>query len=602
MTPRVFAWLIPCLLVCLFPYLSACRGEFDPVIDSPMYKNPDLPVPPVVLVLPEKTTDLWIRILARPEADLRRQAADAIAEAHKRGLNGLERTIDPLVAAMDQADQPPAGRLAEARALIALDARASAPVLFRQAEAGDGDLRGLVEPALARWDYKPAREAWLQRLHEPAASRRDLVLAIQSLAEVGEGRAADRLRDLTLADDAAGPIRIGAARALGALRTDGLEMDAVRLAADAAPRGLVGRLLAALMLRRHGGDEAVKVLRRLAADPEPAVAVVALGRLAEIDAALVVPMVQQLLSSPDANLRSIAVDVLFQVPTKEHVRLLGDRLADADPGVRGRARRRLASLAADKGWRDPVIAEATRLLAGRPWQGQEQSAILLALLDHKPAAPRLVELLPSDRPEVGVTAAWALRRLAVPDTVPAVVTYVEAAEKRARAAAGRPGPLDASIEVLDHQLSQLNQLLGDQGREPAEAVLRLFLPRMEGPMSAVACPESRAAAAWALGRIRAGRPDAALASALEERLNDHNTLPPEDERVRIMAAVSLGRMKAVGSLPSLRAGFAAGEPNFDRVNNACGWAVEQITGDVVPSAKADRRVQGDWFAIPNDQP
>ena len=81
MTPRVFAWLIPCLLVCLFPYLSACRGEFDPVIDSPMYKIPDLPVPPVVLVLPEKTTNLWIRILARPEADLRRQAADAIAEA-----------------------------------------------------------------------------------------------------------------------------------------------------------------------------------------------------------------------------------------------------------------------------------------------------------------------------------------------------------------------------------------------------------------------------------------------------------------------------------------------------------------------------------------
>ena len=406
MTTRAFAWLIACLIVCLSPYLSRVRGEFDPVIDSPMYKDPELPVPPVVFFLPKQTTSLWIRILECPEADLRCNAADAIAEAQKRGLNGLERTITPLVEAMDRPDQPPVVRLAAARALIALDARESASVLCRQAEAGDGDLRGLVEPALARWDYQPAREVWLQRLHKPETGARDLIVAIQCLAAVGESQAADGLRDMALTDGTAGPIRVEAARALGSLRANGLEKDAERLAADASRRGLVGRLAAASMLRRHRGDETVKILDRLAADPEPAVAALAVAQLAEIDATLVVPMVEHLLASPDANLRLLAVDVLFRRPTLDYVRLLGDRLADADPDVRALARRRLASLAADKAWRDRVVAEATRLLAATSWQGQEQAAILLTLLNHKPAASRLVELLPSDRPEVCVTAAW----------------------------------------------------------------------------------------------------------------------------------------------------------------------------------------------------
>ena len=403
--------------------------------------------------------------------------------------------------------------------------------------------------------------------------------------------------------DEAEPIRLEAARALGSLRTEGLESDGERLIADASPRGVVRRLVAALMLRRHRGGEAVKLLRRLAADPEPAVAVLAVARLAEIDAALVVPMVEHLLASPDAGLRSLAVDALFQLPTEERIRLLGDHLADADPDVRRQARRRLELLAADKPWRDRVVAEATRLLADRPWQGQEQAAILLTLLDHKPAASRLVELLPSDRPEVCITAAWGLRRLAMRDTVPAVLTYVENAEKLARAtAAGRPGQLAVPIEILDHQLSQLNQLLGDQGasqpRPSCVCSSRAWRSRCarwhvqsRGP------PRSGPWAGFAPADWTT-----ALASALEGRLNDSGSLPPEDVRIRSMSAVALGRMKAVGFLPSLRKGFTAQESNFDRVNNACGWAVEQITGEVVPPPKVVRRLQGPWFAIPNGQP
>ena len=111
---------------------------------------------------------------------------------------------------------------------------------------------------------------------------------------------------------------------------------------------------------------------------------------------------------------------------------------------------------------------------GGDWRGQEQAAILLGGLDHKPAAGRLVELLTADRPEVDIAAAWALRTLREPAVLPAVVRHVEAEIGRqveGRAAAGR----DAPVEFVDHQLAQLN-ILGDQKYARANPVLRRFVP------------------------------------------------------------------------------------------------------------------------------
>jgi HEAT repeat protein len=559
-----------------------------------MYKEPTLPTPTLVFVVPEKTRNLWIKALGRPEADLRRQAAEAVARARRLGVKGLEATIDPLLAAMDLPDQHPATRLAVAQALVALDARSAAPVLFRQAQAGDGDLRDLVEPTLARWDHRPVRAAWLERLRDVNALPRDVLLAIRGLAAVEEAQAADRLREIAVAADTAQPTRLEAARALGSLRTDGLEQDADRLAGDASTQRIVSRLAAALLLQRHTVDAAVRVLQRLADDPEPAVAAPAVARLIDIDPDLVVPAVDRLLSSPDANLRSLAVEALFQRPTQQHIHLLANRLGDAEPDVRRKARRSLETLAANKDFHESILVEGARILDTPGWQGEEQAAILLTLLDNKPAAKRLVGLLSSDRPEVGVTAAWALRRLAVPETLPDVATYVVGALKRARAAQG------PAQEILDHQLSQLNQFLGRQKYAKADALLQQFIPRMEPPMRPVACPESRAAAAWALGWIHEGIADAAVATALEGRLNDSASQPPEDGRVRCMCAVALGRMKAQDSLPSLRMGFSSREPSFDPVNNACGWAVEQIAAEAMPTPKTIERVVNERFLVPND--
>jgi hypothetical protein len=565
-----------------------------------MYQLPDVPAARVVKVFPERVKPLWAKALARPEADLKCQAAGAIARAARSGVKGLDSLIAPLVSELDRPEQHPSARLAVAEALIALDARESAPSLLRQAEAGSSELRDLVEPALARWDHRPAREVWLARLREPATRPRNLVLAIQGLAAVREGQAADRLRELALSERIAAPTRLEAARALALLREKGLEKDAEGLLTDDSPRGMVNRLVAASLLQRHRGVDATRLLQRLVKDREPAVAAVGAGRLLELDPDLLLPVLDRLLDdSADAPLRSFAVDALYRRPTEKHIRLLGDRLDDADTEVRRKARRHLRELAGKKEFHDAVIREGVRLLAGKEWRGQEQAAILLAQLDHKPAAARLVELLPADRPEAFVTAAWGLRKLNVAKALPGVREYVQAEVSRVLAAEMLPSRKDVAPVMVDHQLSQLNQLLGQQKDAAADDVLRPFIPhRMDRQMD-----ECRAAAMWAFGMIHEGKAVPDLAAALEGRLNDAGggMLFPENSWVRRMAAVSLARMGAKEALPSLRRHYPAGKPSTNIVNNACGWAIEKLTDgkEAMPPPKTTEVEDRNWFLAPD---
>jgi HEAT repeat protein len=602
-----FVLLSPC-----HPFtLSACHA-FDDVIDSPMYKAPDLPVPEIVTIFPEKAKDLWLKALQRPEADVKCQVADAVALAHRRGARGFEAFIDPFIATLDQPEPHPAVRLAVARTLIALDARKAAPYLLMHARAGGGDLCEVIEPALAQWNYEPARSLWLERLRDPATPQRSLVLAIQALAAVHEEKAVDRLRELALAEPPkdergngkgekegslvppssfllATSARLEAARALAALRNEGLEKDAERLLADASTRGIPARLVAVSLLRHHQSDGAIRLL-------QPAVAAIAVVRLIEINPDLVVPAVERLLASSDATLRSEAVEILFQRPTEKHVHLLANGLDDIHLDVRRKSRRLLEQLAAKKEWHDPVIEEATRMLSTRQWRALEQATILLTLLDHKPSAKRLVELLPFDRPEVAVTAAWGLRKLDVRETLPAVASHVEAAQKRAVASRRGPDPQEMVGVTMDHQLSQLNQFLGRRKYAAADDVLRRYIPRR----SDNSWPEARAAAIWALGLIHEGKPVADLAALLEQRLNDTGTLPRENDQVRMMAAIGLGRLKAEDALPSLRHACPNFAPSLNPVSNASGWAIEQITGEAMPAPKAIRKPRRDWFLMPLD--
>ena len=112
--------------------------------------------------------------------------------------------------------------------------------------------------------------------------------------------------------------------------------------------------------------------------------------------------------------------------------------------------------------------------------------------------------------------------------------------------------------------------------------------------------ESRAAAIWALGLIHEGKNDPVLAKALEARLNDIRSIPGEDNRVRRMSVIALGRMKAGSALKSLQTYCPDRKPSLDHLSNACSWAITQITGEPMPAAEPIQRGSRDWFLVPSD--
>ncbi len=554
-------------------------------VDSARHQDPKLDLAPEVTVYSPRLEPLWLEALRGPEVELRRQAAQTIAMAHREGMPGLADTAAPLVEAMAAPDQHPVVVLAAAQALVAIDARHAAPQLHAQAKRVGGELAEVVEPALAAWDYRPIRDVWLARLPDPETRPRALLLAIRGLRTVGERKAEPHLREMVLSVQAPSDFRLEAAVALASIAKEGLEDEARTLVAREPTATLVDRLVAASLLREHEGEAARELMLELAVDAEPAVAAIALGSLLEIDPLLVVPIAERTVESDDANVRRLGARSLVAWRTPEAVALLGPMLDDPHPDVRGYVRRSLVELASDADLAEPVIAEAVAMLATDRWRGLEQASLALVALDHKPAAGRLVELLEFERPEVFVTAAWALRRLAVPDTLDAML---DKARRQTKLAEGG----GALLIDVDRQVAQLFEAFGQMRHAEAEPLMLEYVPK-QVPFGL----ESRTAAIWGLGHLHAGEPEPDLVERFVGRLSDTSPMFPEAPEVRTMAAISLGRMRAEDALPTLRR-FAQGD--FPEVQRACAWALHEITGEPMPKLETIEIQRRNWFLDPID--
>ncbi len=632
------------VLFCLAPLLiSLTPGSWAAQVESVMDTDPHFELPGEVPVFSPKLKPLWLEALAQPEADLKRRVAETIADAHRRGMPDLADTAGPLAKTLDTPNQHPIVKLSCVRAIVQLDARQAAPVLYRHAASDRFDMAQLVEPALVRWDYKPMRAVWLARLEEPGTGAAEkgtrfnlperpegcfaqikpgpffgpLVLAIHGLAAVKEKKACPHLARFALDPNVAPDIRMESARALGLLKPAGSEADARRLSADKSPGKIVDRLVAAWLVAHHGGPAAEKLFLEMAVDPEPSVAAIALGRLLEIDPMLIQPLNRRTMASPDAKVRKLTARALFGQRTPEAVELLGIMLDDPHPGVRTYAQESLAELASDAKLDSLVRAATMKMLGTDRRHGLEQAALVLGAFDHEPAADRLVELLEFEDSKVYVTAAWALCRLQVPATADAMFDKVRRETEATLALAAKlkeayaKDPM-AFVEIppLRHKYDQLSHLIQGLGLlrySKADALFRLYLPKP--PMPALTDPpvvektkqaELRAAAVWAFGHIYANsKPTEGLTTIFRGRLSDMDIVNSESAKVRRMAAVSLGRINDKQSLPVLRK-FYKSAPTYTMLGDACAWAIEKITGKAVPKLEAEPRkiIQRGWFLEP----
>lgn len=578
---QTLAWWGLIALACALPPSQAV----EPV--SIMYRDPQLPKGVFQKQFPPGLADLWVKTLARPERELRRLAAASIAQAQRKGLTGLEVTIEPLMQALPKAGDERMIRLAIVDALVAVDARQAADLLQQQLQPADLEMAELIEPALARWKHEPMREVWLKRLAGPIEFHRLHALAIRGLLALSEAKAVPRLVELAVDERAPTDIRLAASEAAGQLQNTGLLETAGKLAARPGAQGIISRRAAALLLRTHRGPETQQLLATLATDSDAVVRSPALETLFAIDPELIVPLIDVTLGSEDVHVRRWGAQALVAKPTVEKINKLASLLNDPDPSLRRYVCDAMVELGKVEAFQEAVLNEGRKVLAVDAWRGQEQATLLLVTLDDKTIADPLVNLLSAQRPEVHVTAAWGLSELQVPTTLePMLTVFTKTAEA-----------WKANTEKRDKvafQMSYLAQAFGRMKYDPAEPLLRTFVPKNAGYH-----PTSRAAAIWALGWILSERPDRELADRLLERMFDCYSMVPEDAQVGRMAAITLGRMKSDHTLEGLREiGHREGLQTAMGISTF--WAIERITGEPIGDVPPIIEMQRDWLLSPNE--
>ncbi len=587
-----------------------------------MELDPQFSPQTVVHTAPEGLVALWLKACNQDpvESDVLRQSARGLIRLHRLEIDIEDQAIEQLAGQLRKPNLDLAARLPIARALVELDAKQYADLLTAQLPMGGRDMAEIVEPALACWQDSALRDQWLARLSDPLVSRRSLHLAIEGLGRLKDLAAQPKLEKIVVDRNQPLSIRLEAAKSLSKLCDAGLEPFVTRLLESPQAASDVGRLIAVLTLARHDSLEAQELFRKLARDDDSAVAAKAIEQLMRIKGARLAPPSSELLRSPDAELRLLSIQVIRRSPKSESVMELCELLDDEHLHVRRDATRALIELAQTSAAprRAEICKQTASLLDVLHPRRTEHALVVLAKLDFDEAGSQILELLESHDASVSTTAAWALEQLAAPGTAEKILEHiirhtdrsVKIVEQWSPPRDGGETPLGelAALNLTYERLEHLILALGTIRYQEADSFLRQFIPKPiyvpGGPprLEVFSQPRTRAAAIWTLGKIYAGRREQApadMVNAISERMADDVPIPREEPIVRRMAAISLGRIGASDALAQLRQFFDPAA-DHDELGRACGWAIEQITGEKqqLVTTRIIRHV--DWFLVPLD--
>lgn len=564
---------------------TASAEERLPRLPHLMNSDPQLPVAEIEYYLPPRIDGLWHDALNSNDEDLRRETATVLMRLSQLDPQAVDiaRTMEDDLRTAFRTSTSQTVRHTIASTLMQLDIRDAADELYEFSQSGSRTVQRSIEPVLADWQYEPIQPQWLERLRTPSVvPAQSLLLAIHGLATTASQNAVGDLQTLAADPTRSAEQRLAAAEALGQLTESGLNSVAEHLAASASAEQTIDRLVAVRMLAGHRGESTVELLLQLAQDPQPTVAATALELLLAIDPQLIHPVAEQLLSNPDGTIRRLTARSLQPGAGIEAVQRLATLLNDPHPDVRNSVREILQSLADQEDAADEVIRQTARLLAGQNWRELEQATRLAVHLDHKPSAVRLVELLRNERAEVKITAAWGLRELQVEETLPGMMEAASNITGRYWTGTSSNNRMYSTTE--DACLSFLFEAMGRAQYEPAIPVLQLYISK-KGKLGRLA----RSTSIWALGYICAEDPPASVVRRLVGRMSDDSRIVPEFMQVRVMSAVSLGRMKVEAAMEPTEQVMLTLQPHR-RLRIACQWAISQMAGTPMEPLAA-RRVQ-----------
>ena len=562
-------------------------GRFDEY-GMLMLERPKLElIPGQELGFPAGLVDLWMRALKRDEPEFQRLIIDTMAMAHAENLQGLEVATERLVALASDEKQDLDVLRASVQTLIVLDIREHQDLFANLALAKGAPISEIVEPALAQWGSKAMEDAWLKRVQEQAASPSQMILAMNGLAAIKCSSAGDALQTLVLNSSALRRVRLAAAEALASIAPQ-WQVDLASKLHARTPGQLLDSLMALSVLKGSQSQEAVDLLEKIVQEKNQNSAVLAgaLEQLYSIDYKLLLPHVRGLVTSRDSSVRLWCARALADARKSEDIPVMAGLLNDLNPGLRSFMSGSLVDFGKTEELRPAVIGEVEKILAGTNWRGCEQACVVLGRLDHEPAAERMVELLGNPRGDVKVAAAWGLTQLRVAAVLPDMLDHAESVYEGLSSK-----QLNAGMPGVTLHLAHLFIAFGDQNYTESEPLLVKMIPK-----SYDYGEFARPAAVWALGVFHQNEPDCPLVPKLVDRLLDDFSMVPEIELVRIMCAVSLGRMKAASANADLVK--FSGQTNL--LGSATRWGIREITGDEVPLPKQEvtSNTKNQWFLTP----
>lgn len=534
--------------------------------------------------LPPKILDIWRDALARPESAYARSAAITVRQAHQRGFSEVKSLVPELRKLLTDQNTKEAVRIAAAQALIELDVRDAADELLAAALKSGTQFRQLVEPVLADWQNQPVREIWRERLERQSTHRRELALACAGSGAVRDEQALPALLAIVAAPTRPRDIRLSAARAAAEIADSGLE-DAARALWQHEPASIIDRVCAVTLLKRHASPEAQTLLLEMFRDPLGPVAASAIESLLDIDPALVLDLVPQAGKHRDLKVRRAAVESLVKLVTPERIPLLAVHLDDPNPGLRIYVRNTLIEFARQDELQAAVHESTLQLLDGDNWRGQEQACLIVGALDYEDAAERLVDLLQSPRTEVMINSAWALKKIAVKEVLPAMLVQAERQHRE---------PQSEALTAVDRQVAQLLEGMAIMDYRPAIPLMRRHVPKELTHRRL-----SRGAAVWGLSHLFADTGNKELAAQFLERMRDEGTMieEPEIDIVRRMSAIALGKMKAAEHLKIMKT-YVGENVGSNPLELSIAWAIQEISGEVLPKATLDPYEVYGWRISP----
>ncbi len=582
--------LLALVALCTVPTTTVAQSL--QTVDLYMYADPVLTGPTTQWQVPNAPVPLWFKALERNDAQLQRVTVDTFALAKKRGMEGLDDVVPKLAELVSNDATDAEVRQAAVRALIEFDARDQSALLAEAASTRGLAVARIVEPALVQWKSPVMQQVWLDRVNQkaglkpnegPGDTDAQIIVAIEGLLAVSADEAAEALWELVRRSELKSVIRLAAADTLGKLTSPDLSAHAAELVAsqDSDP---LAALLALRLLVNQQDASAVATLQTLAKNPISAVQSGALDRLFRIDHQLVLPYCEEAIKSSDVNVRRTVAKTLTKEAKVELIASLAMLLDDVNPKLRRQMAGAMVHLAKRPALKDEVIAQSHAVLSENSWRGCEQATTVLVSLDHKPAGDRLVELLDHPRPEVMSTAAWGLRKLAIPRHLPAMLE-----QGQQQFEAFNNGSIGDLRKGAVQQLAQLFMAFGQMRYFEADGLLRAYIPKNHSLGE-----DSRAAAAYALGFLHEGKATGDLTGLMVQRLNDTEADFPESDKVRRNVAIALGRMKSESALPDLRKYGSY----FGEVGLASAWSIHLMTGEPRPTPGVTSQVIDDWFLSP----